>query len=119
MITITIQIDDHKGVTMTTPITIQDLQAKLAAVVADAAKETDLKQAIITFNNGNAAIVAGLQKQLAAAIAAAGGAVDPATAAAFQAVSDGLDQVNTTMTTNAKDIADNLVANTPAQSQSS
>lgn len=91
------------------------IQKKLDAISADAAHETDLTQSIIKTLNGQAAVNAALAAQLKAALAGIPpGTVDPTTAAALQAVADGLDAVHTVMTKDASDIAASIIANTPA-----
>lgn len=85
--------------------TLKDIQDRVAKLTADVAAETALDQSIITLIQGDAAIIADLRSQLAAAIAAN----DPA---ALQAVVDSMDSAHATMTANATAAAAAVVAGT-------
>lgn len=82
---------------------LKDIQDRIAKLTADVAAETSLDQSIITLIQGDAAIIADLKSQLAAAIAAN----DPA---ALQAVVDSMDAAHVTMTANAAAAAAAVVA---------
>lgn len=98
------QLLTHSGDIMAT---LKDIQDRVAKLTADVAAETALDQSIVTLIQGDAAIIADLRSQLAAAIAAN----DPV---ALQAVVDSMDASHATMVANATAAAAAVVAGTPA-----
>lgn len=85
---------------------VQDIIDRLAVTQADVERETTVINASIAKTNGDAAIIADLKTQLAAALAAGSDPVQ------IQAVIDSLDTLHTTMKANADADAAALVANT-------
>jgi hypothetical protein len=86
---------------------VKDVQGKLDALKTSIEGETDLVTSVKTLVTGQNDLLVSLRQQLADAIAAN----DPE---AMQAVVDTLDALTTTNAKNAQDLADAVVANTPA-----
>lgn len=89
--------------------TVQQLNTKIDQLKSSVEAETNLAASIVTWIQGQGAIVADLKKQLADALAAGGDQ-----SAALQSAIDTLDVIETTNDTNAKQIADLMIAGTPA-----
>lgn len=87
--------------------TLADIQGKMTALQTSVANETTVDQAVLALVSGLSSTISDLQQQLATAIANN----DPA---ALQAVSDGLDQVKTSIDANANALASAVTQNTPA-----
>jgi len=102
-------LEDHNGEIMTK---IQEVLDKMAQVQVDVQANTDVIQSMLTFVDGQAALLADLKQQLADAIAAAQEA--GADVVQLQAVLDSLDTAHTKLTADREKIAAALVANTTA-----
>ncbi len=86
---------------------VQDIKDRVIKLTADVAAETSVVQSAITLVQGDAALIADLKSQLAAAIAAGANPAD------LQAVLDGMDAAHTTMSATAANLGAAVVANTP------
>jgi hypothetical protein len=87
---------------------VTDLQAKYAQLQADLTAETNLDKAVVLLIQADAATIADLRAQLAAAIAAGGNTAD------LQAVVDGMEAVHTSMLANATTTGAAVVSGTGA-----
>lgn len=86
-------------------MTLEDLQAKADATLAQVTNDTAANNAIATIVNDQRQTIVDLKAQLAAA------GTDPTK---LQALSDTLDHILSLDTSNAKIVADAVTANTPA-----
>lgn len=86
---------------------LADIAAKITALTAAVAANTQVDTSIVTLLQGLTAMIAALKQQLADAIASN----DPV---ALQAALDGLTAVETQLTANTQKLADAAVENTPA-----
>jgi hypothetical protein len=90
--------------------TVQELNAKIDTLKTSVEAETNLRDSIVTWMQGQGSIAAELRRQLKAALEAGGDQ-----SAALQAAVDTLDVIQKTNDANAKDIADAMIVNTPAE----
>src|SRR6185295_3491946 len=89
-------------------VNVQDIQTKADATLANVKAETDVVNAVKLVVENSNAMIATLKQQLADAIA---NGADPT---ALQALSDTLDAIETSNTSNTQTVADAVAAGTPA-----